>query len=37
MPTNTDQERAAAAALAAFTKTGSGSVVEQARRPQRIG
>jgi pimeloyl-ACP methyl ester carboxylesterase len=37
MPTNTDEERAAAAALAAFNKTGSGYLVEQSTRPQTIG
>jgi len=37
MPTNTDEERAAAAALAEFNLTGSGYVVEQSTRPQTIG
>jgi pimeloyl-ACP methyl ester carboxylesterase len=37
MPTNTDEERAAAAALAAFNLTGNGYVVEQSTRPQTIG
>jgi hypothetical protein len=37
MPTNTDEERAAAAALAAFNLTGNGYVVEQSNRPQTIG
>jgi pimeloyl-ACP methyl ester carboxylesterase len=36
-PTNTDEERAAAAALAAFNRTGSGYVIEQSTRPQTIG
>ena len=37
MPTNTDEERAAAAALAEFNMTGNGYVVEQSTRPQTIG
>ena len=37
MPTNTDEERAAAAALAAFNLTGNGYVKEQSTRPQTIG
>ena len=37
MPTNTDEERAAAAALATFRATGFGYFVEQATRPQTIG
>jgi pimeloyl-ACP methyl ester carboxylesterase len=37
MPANTDEERAAAAALAAFRATGSGYLVEQSTRPQTIG
>jgi hypothetical protein len=37
MPTNTDEERAAAAALAEFNLTGSGYLVEQSTRPQTIG
>jgi pimeloyl-ACP methyl ester carboxylesterase len=36
-PTETEQERAAAEALAAFRATGSGYFVEQATRPQTIG
>jgi pimeloyl-ACP methyl ester carboxylesterase len=36
-PTNTDEERAAAAALQAFGRTGNGYLVEQATRPQTIG
>ena len=36
-PTNTGEERAAAAALAAFLATGSGYLVEQSTRPQTIG
>ncbi|MDA0161366.1 epoxide hydrolase [Solirubrobacter ginsenosidimutans] len=36
-PVNTDEERAAAAALKAFADTGRGYFVEQATRPQTIG
>jgi len=36
-PVNTDEERAAAAALAAFGATGNGYLVEQSTRPQTIG
>jgi pimeloyl-ACP methyl ester carboxylesterase len=36
-PTDTDQERAAAAALASFRATGFGYFLEQATRPQTIG
>jgi pimeloyl-ACP methyl ester carboxylesterase len=37
MPTDTDEERAAAAQLANFGKTGNGYFVEMATRPQTIG
>jgi pimeloyl-ACP methyl ester carboxylesterase len=37
MPTDTDQERAAAEQIAAFRATGSGYFLEQATRPQTIG
>jgi pimeloyl-ACP methyl ester carboxylesterase len=37
LPMNTDEERAAAAALAEFNLTGSGYVVDQSTRPQTIG
>jgi pimeloyl-ACP methyl ester carboxylesterase len=37
MPTETEQERAAAAALASFRATGFGYFLEQATRPQTIG
>jgi pimeloyl-ACP methyl ester carboxylesterase len=37
MPTDTEEERAAAAAGAAFRKTGFGYFLEQATRPQTIG
>jgi pimeloyl-ACP methyl ester carboxylesterase len=37
MPTDTDEERAAAAQLAAFGKSGNGYFVEMATRPQTIG
>ncbi|HEX2588140.1 MAG TPA: epoxide hydrolase [Gaiellales bacterium] len=37
MPTNTDEERAAAAQIATFGKTGNGYFVEMATRPQTIG
>jgi pimeloyl-ACP methyl ester carboxylesterase len=37
MPANTDAERAAAAQIAAFQKTGTGYFVEMATRPQTIG
>jgi pimeloyl-ACP methyl ester carboxylesterase len=37
MPTNTDEERAAAAQIAAFGRTGNGYFVEMATRPQTIG
>ncbi|TDC18589.1 epoxide hydrolase family protein, partial [Kribbella albertanoniae] len=36
-PTNTDEERAAAAAVVEFNTTGSGYRIEQATRPQTIG
>jgi len=36
-PTDTEQERAAAAALAAFRQSGFGYFLEQATRPQTIG
>ena len=36
-PTNTDEERTAAAALATFRATGFGYFLEQATRPQTIG
>ena len=36
-PTNTDEERAAAAALAEFNRSGRGYYIEQATRPQTIG
>ena len=36
-PTNTDEEKAAAAALATFRATGFGYFLEQATRPQTIG
>ena len=36
-PTNTDEERAAAAALAVFNATGKGYLIEQSTRPQTIG
>src|SRR4029450_4799125 len=36
-PTDTDQERAAAEALASFPATGFGYFLEQATRPQTIG
>jgi pimeloyl-ACP methyl ester carboxylesterase len=36
-PTNTDEEKAAAAALATFRQTGFGYFLEQATRPQTIG
>jgi pimeloyl-ACP methyl ester carboxylesterase len=36
-PMNTDEEKAAAAAIAAFNLTGNGYVVEQSNRPQTIG
>ena len=36
-PTNTDEERAAAAAIAVFKETGEGYVIEQSTRPQTIG
>jgi len=36
-PTNTPEERAAAAALAAFNATGNGYLVEQSTRPETIG
>src|ERR1700748_2519820 len=36
-PTDTDEERAAAAALAAFSATGRGYLLEQNTRPQTIG
>jgi pimeloyl-ACP methyl ester carboxylesterase len=37
MPTNTDEERAAAAQLATFRRSGNGYFVEMATRPQTIG
>jgi len=37
MPTNTDEERAAAAQIATFQKSGTGYFVEMATRPQTIG
>jgi pimeloyl-ACP methyl ester carboxylesterase len=37
MPTNTDEERAAAAQLATFRQSGNGYFVEMATRPQTIG
>ena len=37
MPTNTDEERAAATQIATFGKTGNGYFVEMATRPQTIG
>jgi pimeloyl-ACP methyl ester carboxylesterase len=37
MPTDTDEERAAAAQIAAFRQTGFGYFLEQATRPQTIG
>jgi pimeloyl-ACP methyl ester carboxylesterase len=37
MPTNTDEERAAAAQIATFSKSGNGYFVEMATRPQTIG
>jgi pimeloyl-ACP methyl ester carboxylesterase len=37
MPTTTDEERAAAAQLALFSKSGNGYFVEMATRPQTIG
>jgi pimeloyl-ACP methyl ester carboxylesterase len=37
MPTSTDEERAAAAQIAAFQKSGNGYFVEMATRPQTIG
>jgi pimeloyl-ACP methyl ester carboxylesterase len=37
MPTNTDEERAAAAQIATFGQSGNGYFVEMASRPQTIG
>src|SRR3954452_9058719 len=37
MPTNTDEERAAAAQIATFGRSGNGYFVEMATRPQTIG
>jgi pimeloyl-ACP methyl ester carboxylesterase len=37
MPTNTDDERAAAAQIATFSQSGNGYFVEMATRPQTIG
>jgi pimeloyl-ACP methyl ester carboxylesterase len=37
MPTDTDEERAAAAQIATFQKSGTGYFVEMATRPQTIG
>jgi pimeloyl-ACP methyl ester carboxylesterase len=36
-PTNTDEERAAAAAVAEFNRSGNGYLIEQSTRPQTIG
>jgi pimeloyl-ACP methyl ester carboxylesterase len=36
-PMNTDEEKAAAAALAAFNLTGNGYLIEQSTRPETIG
>jgi pimeloyl-ACP methyl ester carboxylesterase len=36
-PTDTEQERAAAAAIGTFSRTGNGYFIEQATRPQTIG
>src|SRR5207302_6166622 len=37
MPTDTDEERAAAAQMATFRRSGNGYFVEMATRPQTIG
>jgi pimeloyl-ACP methyl ester carboxylesterase len=37
MPTDTDEERAAAAQIATFSRSGNGYFVEMATRPQTIG
>jgi pimeloyl-ACP methyl ester carboxylesterase len=37
MPTNTDEERTAAANLATFSRSGNGYFIEMATRPQTIG
>src|SRR5881394_3004995 len=37
MPTNTDEERAAAAQIATFSQSGNGYFIEMATRPQTIG
>jgi pimeloyl-ACP methyl ester carboxylesterase len=37
MPTDTDEERAAAAQIAAFRQSGNGYFIEMATRPQTIG
>jgi pimeloyl-ACP methyl ester carboxylesterase len=37
MPTNTDEQRAAAAQLATFSRSGNGYFVEMATRPETIG
>ena len=37
MPTNTDEERAAAAQIATFQKSGEGYFIEMATRPETIG
>src|SRR5207248_6333571 len=37
MPANTDEERAAAAQIATFQRSGNGYFVEMATRPQTIG
>ncbi len=37
MPTNTDEEKAAAAQIATFQKSGEGYFIEMATRPQTIG
>src|SRR5438067_1864726 len=37
MPTNTDEERAAAAQIATFGQSGNGYFIEMATRPQTIG
>src|SRR6476646_10444998 len=36
-PTDTEQEREAAAAIGTFSRTGNGYFIEQATRPQTIG
>ncbi len=37
MPTDTDEERAAAAQIATFEQSGNGYFIEMATRPQTIG